>query len=206
MHNENEISLFLDLRETQLDSMERYWKSSGAQGLIVKEIKNIEEIPTEFRIFSYKTAPRDIERNRRFSRVVPFQQIENGEDIVFENKSITFALDDACFAEEPIMIATNLARIIDEKTTAQDETFIWLSQSPTVDTDQVLSLCEELMYLDLPGSPVKARLLVNATEEEVVDEVMLLGVNKFVVSQEEQFEFVKYIVERQGKTFVESNP
>ncbi|GAX19207.1 hypothetical protein FisN_4Lh208 [Fistulifera solaris] len=184
--------------------MKRHWNSSGIQGLIVNELENIDdEIPTEFRIFSSTATPRDIERNRRFSRVVPFQQLENRGEMVFENQSITFALDDECFAEEPIMIATDLARIIDEETTAQDETIIWLSQTPSVDTDQVLSLCEELMYLDLPGSPVKARLLVNATEEEVVEEVMLLGVNKFVVSQEEQINFVKHITERQGKTFVE---
>jgi hypothetical protein len=202
IHNENEISIFLDLRELQHDSMKRHWKSSGVQGLIVTELGNVEEIPTDFRIFSYTRTPQDIEQNCRFSRVFPFQQIENGEEILFESKSKTFALDDECFTEEPIMIATDLAGVIDEETTAQDETFIWLSQSSSVDADQVLSLCEELMYLDLPGSPVKARLLVNATEEEVVDEVMLLGVNKFVVSQGGQIEYVKGVAKRQGKTLV----
>lgn len=169
------------------------------QGLIVNELEQFGEIPTNLRIFSYSTSPQLEEFNSRFSRIIPYEQMEGGEENAFAGTSITFALEDECFAEEPIMIANELAHVIDEYTTAQDETFLWLSQSSSVDADQVISLCEELMYLDLPGSPVKARLLVNATEEEVVEEIMLLGVNKFVVSHEEQFECVKDMASQQGK-------
>ena len=170
--------------------------------MIVNELENLGELPTNFRLFSYAASPQPKEGTIRFSRVIPFEKMDAEDGNAYVGKSTTFALGDECFAEEPIMIANELARFIDENTTAQDETLLWLSQSSSVDADHVLSLCEELMYLDLPGSPVKARLLVNATEEEVVEEIMLLGVNKFVVSGEEQIDYVKDVAKQQGKSLL----
>lgn len=203
LHNEREISLFFDWRQSHRRiSMVNDWKASGVQGLIVNELETLGELPTAFRLFSYSTPPPP-EFESRFSHIIPYTHLDNKE-VSLPGKSITFELGDECFDQEPILIANHVARVIDEimSTTMQDETFLWLAQSSSIDADRVLSLCEELMYLDLPGSPVKARLLVNATEDEVVEETMLLGVNKFVASQQEQIEWVKDLAKQQGKNLV----
>jgi len=130
----------------------------------------------------------------------------------------TIALGRECFLEdvEAVVMANKIASFMDAASSSGSGAgqFIWLSNSNNatagqeqveedIDADHVVRLCEELMYLDLPGATVKSRLMVDASlNSEVVDETMMLGVNKFVVEAEDQVEMVREIAEEQGKTLL----
>jgi hypothetical protein len=84
--------------------------------------------------------------------------------------------------------------------------FIFVS-SPDGDDDVTLRLCEELSYLDVPGPIMKSRLMLDCpaetTTEDLVDEVMSLGVNKFVVYKESQVQdCIQEVALEQGKQMV----
>lgn len=123
----------------------------------------------------------------------------------------TLRLGDACFDEsqEAMMIANNIASLIDA---TKGGDFLWLAAAATSSStstsngalgSRVFDLCEELMYLDLAGATVKSRLVIDAMDAEVVDETMQLGVNKFVVHDEAQMEFVREVAQEQGKTILQ---
>ena len=97
--------------------------------------------------------------------------------------------------------------------------YIWLSSSsslsfggagggsgddddkPVLDSDRIVQICEELVYLDVTGKTVKSRLLVDADDDEdVIEETMFAGVNKFVITNEEQITIVEEIAKDQGKS------
>lgn len=73
------------------------------------------------------------------------------------------------------------------------------------DTDPVIQLCEELQYLHIPDATIKSRLVVDVMGQDIVDETMLLGINKFVITDKEQMESVQEVAERQGKTLLAEN-
>jgi hypothetical protein len=114
--------------------------------------------------------------------------------------STTIALKDTgnSFAN-PIAMANRVATIIDSTGGAD---FIWLSANADVDAEDVVRMCEELVYLDLSGKTVKARMIVNSSNEEVVEETMFSGVNKFVIDNEEQIGFVEGMATSQGKSIL----
>lgn len=96
----------------------------------------------------------------------------------------------------PIATANRVATVIDA-TGGGD--FIWLSAHAGEDEDDVVRLCEELVYLDLKGKTVKARMIVNSSNEDVLEETMFSGVNKFVIASEEQVGVVEEMAKSQGK-------
>ncbi|KAL7434563.1 hypothetical protein ACHAXM_004146 [Skeletonema potamos] len=102
-------------------------------------------------------------------------------------------------SDGPIVIANRIATLID-LTGSGD--LIWLSSGNEDDADDMIQMCEELCYLDLPGKPVKSRLMVNSSNEKAVTEAMFSGVNKFVIDNEEQIALVTEIAEEQGKAII----
>lgn len=114
--------------------------------------------------------------------------------------STTIALKDTGnIYANPIAIANWVATVIDSTGGAD---FIWLSANADVDAEDVVRMCEELVYLDLAGKTVKARMIVNSSNEEVVEETMFSGVNKFVIDNEEQIGFVEGMATSQGKSIL----
>ena len=99
------------------------------------------------------------------------------------------------------MVANQIASVIDEHGGGDA---LWLTSSstdgdPPPSPDDILEMCEELAYLDLPGATVKSRLIIDAVNEEVVEEVMMFGVNKIVIDNLEMVPVVREIAEEQGK-------
>lgn len=104
---------------------------------------------------------------------------------------------------EPFEVANRIATLMDESGGGD---FIFVS-SPDGDDDVTLRLCEELSYLDVPGPIMKSRLMLDCpaetTTEDLVDEVMSLGVNKFVVYKESQVQdCIQEVALEQGKQMV----
>jgi len=120
--------------------------------------------------------------------------VEHGSNTTIKIKDIGKGSSDG-----PIVIANRIATLIDH-TGGGD--LIWLSSGNEVDADDMIQMCEELCYLDLPGKPVKSRLMVNSSNEEVVEEAMFSGVNKFVIDNEEQIDLVTKIADEQGKAVI----
>mmetsp|Transcript_3439 Transcript_3439/g.6277 ORF Transcript_3439/g.6277 Transcript_3439/m.6277 type:complete len:213 (-) Transcript_3439:2005-2643(-) len=50
------------------------------------------------------------------------------------------------------------------------------------DDDALVALCQELAYLDVTGPTMKSRLVVDASSPDQVEECLLMGINKFVLS------------------------
>ncbi|CAB9496494.1 expressed unknown protein [Seminavis robusta] len=71
--------------------------------------------------------------------------------------------------------------------------------------NDILELCEELSYLDVPGPTMKSRLVVDISNntneecEEAVEECLLLGVNKFAID-EDRLNWLGHFVQAQGKS------
>ena len=98
----------------------------------------------------------------------------------------------------PIALANKIATLLDNTGGGGD--YIWTAT--TKDADDMIQICEELMYLDVAGKTIKSRLMVDATNEEVVEETMFAGVNKFVIDNDRQIDAIEEIVIDQGKTIL----
>lgn len=105
---------------------------------------------------------------------------------------------------EPITLANNIAAMIDASGGCD---YIWISankeenKTATV-ADIMAQVCEELMYLDVAGATIKSRLLVDALKEDMVEDIMFAGVNKYVIDNEDQAELVDTVAKEQGKTLL----
>jgi hypothetical protein len=195
-------------------------QKSGIHGLILpppefpRDLRNLKTLthisPKGFQLFSFSAPPTDSGSNTSvifdYSYDTDSAMVEKLQESVENGFQTTLRLGDACFDEsqEPIMIANHIASLIDA---TKGGDFLWLAackvnSSNDLDADIVLGLCEELMYLDLAGATVKSRLVVDVTDEEVVGEMMLLGVNKFVVHNEAQMDIVLEVAQEQGKTIL----
>lgn len=101
--------------------------------------------------------------------------------------------------EEPFELANQIATLMDESG-GGNYVFVSFEQQ---DDDYILGLCEELSYLDVPGPIMKSRLILDCQpeiSEDLVDEVMSLGVNKFVVYEQQQVQdCIQAVAEEQGK-------
>jgi hypothetical protein len=103
------------------------------------------------------------------------------------------------YDRDPAVVANGVASLIDE-TGGGD--FIWLEPREFVDEDQVIRMCEELSYLDVSGPTIKSRLVVTARTEHEVEELLSMGVNKFVLGNPVEVDWLSPIVEAQGKHLV----
>jgi hypothetical protein len=101
----------------------------------------------------------------------------------------------ACDDFKPITLANAVGTLID---TVKGCDLIWLS-SPSKNNDAIVTICEELIYLDVAGPTIKSRLLVDSVEVGILEDVMFAGVNKFVINDESQIEMIENVAIEQGK-------
>lgn len=99
---------------------------------------------------------------------------------------------------EPITLANTVGTLID---TVKGCDLIWISSS-SKSKDAVVSVCEELIYLDVAGPTIKTRLLVDVVDEDILEDIMFAGVNKYVIDDESQVEMVEKVAMEQGKSIV----
>lgn len=111
------------------------------------------------------------------------------------------------YARDPILVANGVASLMD---TTGGADFVWLTpdepadeNEKEVDDDEMIRLCEELSYLDVPGPTMKSRLVVEAKTEYQVEECLNIGVNKFALNSPGRFEWLRGIVEEQGKNLAQ---
>ena len=126
----------------------------------------------------------------------------------------TYLLDD-----DPMLVAAQIASIIDTTSefggtisnilvapiTDNDDA---LSKSGTCD-DELVQLCEELSYLDVPGSTIKSRLVVSALSSDQLDECLQMGITKYIIdtsddskSLESRLDMLRDAVEENGKELI----
>ena len=103
-----------------------------------------------------------------------------------------------CFQEDPILVASQIANIID---TTGGCSHLLVSPDNSVDPDDLRTLCEELSYLDVPGPTVKSRLMVESINEEQVEECLQMGISKFLLQDDDgdSLDMLKNAVDLAGK-------
>ncbi|MGK3760894.1 MAG: hypothetical protein ACI8RD_013212 [Bacillariaceae sp.] len=124
---------------------------------------------------------------------------------------------------EPITLANNIASMIDAVGGCD---FIWLSSKTSIKNDEttvisetttpssssttalvadnMIQICEELIYLDVAGATIKSRLLVDSLNEDIVEDTMFAGVNSYVIDNEEQVDMIENVAKEQGKSIFQS--
>jgi hypothetical protein len=193
-------------------------QAKGVHGLLLPPVtfprdgRNLQTLthvcPDGFQLFAY-LAPQSADHDH-VSVLLPYNHgDENDSSTDFEESlknhvnqgsKTTFMLQlDQLIGKEPIMIANKIASLIDAHGGGD---YLWMRLSRGETAEDVLQLCEELAYLDLPGATMKSRLLIDAVDEEVVEETMMLGVNKFVIDSLDMAALINEVAEDQGKTLV----
>ena len=136
--------------------------------------------------------------------------------------------------EDPISVAANIANIIDctsvsdENETAPYISNILIAPPTTTSTDNnttttieccpdnLVHLCEELSYLDVPGPTIKSRLIVSTlnNNEEIIEECLQIGINKYILDisddnmnddLDDRLRGLKKVVEEEGKELILSD-
>lgn len=100
---------------------------------------------------------------------------------------------------EAITLANNIATMID---TVGGCDFLWLSSKEDSAADKAVEVCEELVYLDVAGPTIKSRLLIESLNDDVLEDSMFAGVNKFIVDNESDVEAIEEVASSQGKSLV----
>ena len=112
----------------------------------------------------------------------------------------TISIRETVYGEkEPISVANQIAQLIDLTGGVDFLLVCAAGSSDNVDADDVVRLCEELVYLDVAGATIKSRMVVDSSDPEIVEETMFSGVNKFVIEHEGQVPIVEEIAKEQGK-------
>lgn len=261
VHNETEITLFLDVRGGQEDSENnsnlpfiphqlskdrveadevsdklQQLVKQGIRGVILPAIKfprdarNLQTLsvisPPEFIFLSGGGGTND-SRNvdngllkakdlsssgTNFSKILRYhsdegllkKSVDKGLHTTLSVTKEVYAAD-GCDVE-PITLANNIATMIDTNGGCD---YIWISSEKTKDNDTTIGdtmvqVCEELVYLDVAGATIKSRLLLDFLNEDVLEDVMFAGVNKYVIHNEDQAEMVESTAEKQGKGLLRS--
>jgi hypothetical protein len=109
---------------------------------------------------------------------------------------------------DPVMAANQVAQLLDD-TGAGNFVLVAGNNNNNNNNNNTVPLCEELCYLDLVGPTMKSRLVVqvnnndndndNADADETVEECLRMGINKFVVS-EDQLSWLGQLVLAEGKS------
>lgn len=215
IHDEQEISIFYNARKDgkipdSLLALKN--QKSVVHGLILPEDEGhnleslLENSPTGFQFFSSVVPTRG--KSDNVSLLVDYDpnKPEKWKEILqsrFQDGWKTMILlGDGCFdgRHEPIMVANDVAALLDATKAGN---FLWISNSgPLRNPEGVVQLCEELQYLDIPGATIKSRLTLDVMDEDIVEEAMMQGVNKYVVTEKEQIKTVQNVAEEQGKSLV----
>ena len=128
----------------------------------------------------------------------------------------SYLLDD-----DPMLVAAQIASIIDTTSEEFGGTISNILVAPITDNDDALSsssgtfddelvqLCEELSYLDVPGSTIKSRLVVSALSSDQLEECLQMGITKFIIDASDDSENVESklamlrdVVEESGKELI----
>jgi len=96
---------------------------------------------------------------------------------------------------DPISLSNSVATLLDKYPSAGSFGKIFVDTTSASSSSQALSVIEELIYLDVAGPTIKSRLVVqhslsssssssndNVDYEDLIEDVMFAGVNKFVVT------------------------
>lgn len=196
--------------------------TKGIHGVILppakfpRDIRNLATLsqiaPPNFMFFSSITTPSRQPFSPSVSMILDYSASGDGEDDFLEesfrsheeNKTkTTISIRESIYENhEPIKVASQIANLID-KTGGVD--YMWLCcalDDGSLDADDVIRLCEELVYLDVAGPTIKSRLVVDSKDTDIVEETMFSGVNKFVIEDEEQVQIVEEIAKEQGKAIL----
>lgn len=172
-----------------------------------RDLRNLQSLnnvaPPGFRFFASVASPLN-KPVKTLSVLNEFQMnadINNLQEIISQHiesgTSTTLRLGKhVCGDSDKMSVASQLATLIDATGGAN---YLWLTPHESADGDDVIELCEELMYLDVAGPTIKSRIVMDSIKEEVIDETMLLGINKFVVEDESQVDVISDVAKAQGK-------
>ena len=152
---------------------------------------------------------RDGSSSSTLSKVLRYNSEGDGEDLVESLQQsaglhTTLAItEDAFDGVEPIALANNVASTIDASNGVGCD-YIWISAEKEDCSDTMVQICEELVYLDVAGATIKSRLLVDSWNEDMLEDILFAGVNKYVVKDESQMELVESVAAEQGKSLLRS--
>lgn len=131
---------------------------------------------------------------------------------------LKYLLDD-----DPMLVAAQVASLIDT-TSEFGGTISNILVAPIImdnddDTtltsydDELVQLCEELSYLDVPGSTIKSRLIVPTVSGDQLEECLQMGITKYIIdassgdddgseSVESRLDMLRDAVEENGKELI----
>ena len=143
-----------------------------------------------------------------FSKVLQYENDDEFQDSlqrsVEKSLHITLSITENIYTGddddiEPITLANNIASMIDARGGCD---FVWISSSSKNKADTMVQVCEELVYLDVAGATIKSRLLVDSLNEDMLEDLMFAGVNKYVIDNENQVEMIENVAKEQGKSLL----
>eukprot|EP00984_Skeletonema_dohrnii_P037180 scaffold38997_cov283-Skeletonema_dohrnii-CCMP3373.AAC.2 len=124
--------------------------------------------------------------------------------------------------DDPMLVAARVASMIDI-TSEFGGTISNILVAPIIDNDdaavgnssgtyddELVQLCEELTYLDVPGSTIKSRLVVSSLSGDQLEECLQMGITKYIIdassdgmeSVESRLDMLRDVVEESGKELV----
>ncbi len=103
---------------------------------------------------------------------------------------------EVCSDSDHMAVASQVATVIDS-TSGVD--YLLLTPPDYADEEDVVALCEELIYLDVTGPTIQSRIVIDSCREEVIDETMLAGINKYIVEDDALVDVISDIAKAQGK-------
>lgn len=194
--------------------------SLGIRGVILppanfpRDVRNLETLsniaPSEFMFFSsmnHSNSQSVLSSKRGLSAISEYSETTETNDLKDSLKAFvengiktTISIRETVYGEkEPISVANQIAQLIDLTGGVDFLLVCAAGSSDNVDADDVVRLCEELVYLDIAGATIKSRMVVDSSDPEIVEETMFSGVNKFVIEHEGQVPMVEEIAKEQGK-------
>jgi hypothetical protein len=108
---------------------------------------------------------------------------------------------------DPISLSNSVASLLDKYPGSCNTIWIDTTVGDDNDDSKSLSVIEELIYLDVAGPTIKSRLIVETFNEDLLEDIMFAGVNKFVVRgggdlDDKDIERIQTIAADQGKSIV----
>ena len=201
-HNQDEISVHVHARDTA--ELLHAAQKAGIHGAIMigsNSVPTTWDAGPEFTIFTQSPLPfpsgqwhplldynDEPEKARRLADQIA-AHVSNG------TKTAISLLDNSNYVKDPIEVANGVASLIDQ-TGGGNSILVGYA----CDVDDVLALCEELVYLDVTGPTMKSRIIVDLTtaadtKQELMEETMSMGINKFVIQGTWLDWFQNYVVE-----------
>lgn len=194
---------------------ERLWAlaQGGISGLWLppvqfpRDIRNLHTLnniaPPGFRFFTSITSP----LSQPLENVNTIHEFDFNSDISDLKENLRKHVDngsrtalrlgkEVCGHSDYMAVASQLATVIDSTGGAN---YLLLTPPDHVDEEDVVELCEELIYLDVAGPTIQSRIVIESSREGVIDETMLAGINKYIVDDDSVVDTISDIARAQGK-------